>query len=95
MDGGAGMRYIDADKLVAWCMATYQAQSTTEGKAYVNAFLTKIDSCPTVDAVEVVRCKDCTFYEPHGMYGGLCRSKKSRGVWHPTDYCSCGERREV
>ena len=48
-------RYIDADKLVAWCMRTYQAQSTTEGKAYVNAFLTAVDSCPTADVVEVVR----------------------------------------
>lgn len=44
-------RYIDADKLVAWCMRTYQAQSNVAGKASVNAFLTAVDSCPTADVV--------------------------------------------
>ena len=31
-------RYIDADKLVAWCEETYRAQSTSSGKEYVNAW---------------------------------------------------------
>lgn len=44
-------RYIDADKLVAWCMRTYQAQSDVAGKASVNVFLTAVDSCPTEDVV--------------------------------------------
>jgi hypothetical protein len=42
-------RYIDADKLVVWCNETYQVQSTSSGKAYVNAFLTKVLSCPTAN----------------------------------------------
>ena len=46
-------RYIDAERLVAWCMETYKTQSTVSGKAYVNALLTKVDSCPTADVVEV------------------------------------------
>lgn len=46
-------RYIDAEKLVAWCMETYQAQSTVLGKVYVNALLTAVDSCRTADVVEV------------------------------------------
>ncbi len=44
-------RYIDAEKLVAWCNETFQAQSTVTGKAYVNAFLTEALSCTTADAV--------------------------------------------
>lgn len=46
-------RYINADKLVVWCAETLQVQSTTVGKAYVNALLTAVDSCPTADVVEV------------------------------------------
>lgn len=46
-------RYIDADRLVAWCQKTFQAQSTVAGKAAVNEFLTAVDSCPTADVVEV------------------------------------------
>jgi hypothetical protein len=42
-------RYIDADKLVDWCKETLQVQSTLAGKAYVDAFLTAVLSCPTAD----------------------------------------------
>ena len=48
-----------------------------------------------VDAVEVVRCKDCKFYEDHKrkiyencVRGGRCVPMK------PNDFCSFGERRE-
>ena len=54
-------RYIDADKLVAWCKDTYQAQSTTEGKAYVNAFLTQVFSAPTADVVPKSEYDDLKF----------------------------------
>lgn len=60
-----------------------------------------IDEQPTVDAVEVVRCKDCRY---SGMYcfgnskvlacqdiedDGFVRFAKSVD---PNDFCSCGER---
>lgn len=47
------IRYIDAERLVAWCMETYKTQSTVLGKAYVNALLTEVDSCPAADVVEI------------------------------------------
>ena len=94
-------RYIDADKLVAWCNETYNAQSTVGGKAYVNAFLTKVLSCPTADVVEVVRCKDCKYAEhcygdvfdcrcPHTPFATDEYSISCNG----NDYCSYGERSE-
>ncbi len=46
-------RYINADKLIAWCNQTFQAQSTVAGKAYVNALLTAVDSCPTADVAPI------------------------------------------
>jgi hypothetical protein len=46
---------------------------------------------PRVDAVEVVRCKDCKHLEITGCYGE-CR--KLVRIVKPWDFCSYGERRE-
>ena len=56
-----------------------------------------IEGIPTVDAVEVCRCKDCKHYEL-----GVCLKIYSDGAvsqyaWQerrPEDFCSYGERRE-
>lgn len=77
------MRLIDADAL----QKEYQKE---RGKR-----LLLIDVAPTIDAVEVIRCKDCKF----GVY------EKGRGIYHirceileflfqDDDYCSYGERKE-
>lgn len=51
----------------------------------------RIDKQPTVDAVEVVRCKDCI----HRMEDGMCEYKDHRVfVQDDNDFCSWGERRE-
>ena len=44
---------------------------------------------PTVDAVEVVRCKDCKYWV---TYFDCCEKKDI--TMHEDDYCSFGERRE-
>ena len=45
---------------------------------------------PTVDAVEVVRCKDCKFPIKDDMYGGYwCNGSRVPSNW----YCADGERR--
>lgn len=89
------MRPIDADELVAWGVETYQVQSTSEGKAYVNAFLTRVDSCHTLDAVEVVRCKDCRFWWLNNgqIHHEFCMCPEDERP-NADDYCSYGERRE-
>ncbi len=53
-----------------------------------------IDAMPTVDAVEVVRCKDC---HSCGVYtSGKLYCKHQDGLTDPKpyDFCSYGERRE-
>ena len=47
---------------------------------------------PTVDAVEVVRCKDCRYYdaENHNCLDELGYAR----VWEEDDYCSFAERRK-
>lgn len=50
---------------------------------------------PAVDAVAVVRCKDCKWYE-RIMYSKDFRCCRIGGmeVTEPNDFCSLGERRE-
>lgn len=54
-----------------------------------------IDTLPRVDAVEVVRCKDCKRWERHTEvnrdYGG-CRRYNS--TMRYDDFCSCVERKD-
>lgn len=95
-------RYIDADKLVAWCNDTYRVQSTSSGKAYVNAFLTEVFSVPTADVVEVVRCKDCKYFLDEDEFDslGMCLCERIArnygGEIYPEriHFCSYGERKE-
>ena len=56
-----------------------------------------VASVPAVDAVEVVRCKDCK----HGELNCNLKEKEyvvceldEHHVWRPNGFCSYGERRE-
>lgn len=49
-----------------------------------------IDNAPTIDAVEVVRCKDCKHFD--GSYPMCCRFEEE---FKPDGYCSYGEKKEV
>ena len=55
-----------------------------------NAVLESIDAQPTVDAVEVVRCKDCKYYEPAEKH---CRGA-GKAEYEANDFCSYGERKD-
>ena len=75
------MRLIDADAL-----------SKLVGEP-IEVFLRRLDLKlpPTVEAVEVVRCKDCRWFENDG-YHTNCQIM--RFCVEAEDYCSRGERRE-
>ena len=73
-------RLIDANALIK--------EACAEGAyGYVDA--KQIADAPTIDAVEVIRCKDCKHYD--GKW--LC---KISGVpsRKPCDFCSHGERKD-
>lgn len=59
----------------------------------------EVDRLPTADVVEVVRCKDCVWWEIRGLPGtvGRCENPHN-GLWneytYACDYCSYGERKE-
>ena len=88
-------RLIDADKLI---VELYQDQpmdwtgSDAEVQEFIDweLFRNMVINAPTVDAVPVVRCKDCAV--PHNKYTGC---PKLNGLVTPPDfYCPFGERKE-
>ena len=103
------MRLVDADalKAIRFHDLPYSqivpADCDTDEKVYAyklgwnDAIDAIVEAAPTVDAVEVVRCKDCKY--AHMTYGGEC---KYCDVWEAEGemyldgdfYCAFGERRE-
>nr|DAL91089.1 MAG TPA: baseplate protein [Caudoviricetes sp.] len=79
------MRLVDADK----------ARECFGGDGVTGAVMQRMfDSLPTIDAVPVVRCRECKHWLPRQGYSG-CHHR--RGLWEPQedDYCSHGEREEA
>lgn len=96
------MRLIDADKLPEAIHENVLAMYE-ESVAAKEDCLREIEEAPTVDAVVVMRCKDCKYYRNHP--NGLCylhTEPKANGRGYsgeavcvePDDFCSYGERRE-
>ena len=59
---------------------------------------TLIANAPTVDAVHVVRCKDCIYYHPFAEIKGkgechIVEDAECLTWYEDCDYCSYGERR--
>lgn len=81
------MRLIDADALIK--------EANADGAyGYVDA--KQIADAPTVDAVEVVRCRECKFgsWDSETDDAMVC-VRTSDGFWRSgNDFCSRGERKE-
>ena len=82
-------RLIDAEKLkrhYAWW-----DNWSEEDKLYKAIFDSIINLQPTVDAVEVVRCKECKHRDATGFCGGRGWPMQ---IVHGAGFCDKGERRE-
>ena len=53
-------------------------------------FLTDIENCPTVDAVPVVRCRECKWF---GLAGCAIQIVDDTDKPSEDDFCSFGERK--
>lgn len=61
---------------------------------YCRNILKAIDESPTIDAVPVVRCKDCVYYEEAKVNElGFIICRASGMEITDNDFCSYGERR--
>ena len=85
-------RYIDADALIE--MLSKKAKTDYEMGLYnhgslTDSFIRFVERQPTVDAVAVVRCKNCKHF-----VSGVCRQDLAMNICRGDDFCSYGERRE-
>ena len=99
------MRLIDADKLEAAIQGTasdvamnapYEPEWFTRLAQRQVEILNIVDEMPTVDAVPVVRCKDCRFWSD-GVPGCTDHVKVCKiGFYmiHENGYCVHGERKK-
>lgn len=78
-NGGRKMRLIDADKVLDGVINPYERISISRW----------LDDAPTVDAVPVVRCKDCNEYQDVHQWCKLHEIEMQ-----PMNFCSYGERRK-
>lgn len=86
------MRLIDADVLKGYFLKDAGPHPTEVMWEYW-AIETEIDSCPTVDAVGVVRCKECKNHEDEEP--GMVYCPHVIGGWvNEMGFCADGERKE-
>ena len=93
-------RYIDADKFIERIKASPAFPNMGfDGCFLRNVVIDLLDNMPTADVVEVVRCKDCVWWEPH-VYGstiGRCENPRNglaNEYSEDDDFCSYVERKE-
>ena len=98
------MRLIDADALMVDLNDELGFQTpmfTAEQNKYIDyglrVAITDLKYQPTVDAVEVVRCKDCKWgCSPYGDEDDgwtACANIHGRPIFRDEHFCSSGERR--
>lgn len=79
------MRIIDADR-------AKEIAEVSLGDIFLQTALKLlIDKVPTIDAVPVVRCKDCKHLEEKWQ---SCEYDDSGNIRQPDDFCSYGERKD-
>lgn len=82
-------RLIDANALMSYMDECSKESRFRVYYGYAKSF---INDAPTIDAVEVVRCKDCKYLMFSDCYGEC--GKGHMGIVSPYDFCSYGERKE-
>ena len=85
------MRLIDADKLHYSRIRIAHSDGTIGGYNAV-VMSAEIKDAPTVDAVPVVRCKDCKWF---GDFGCAIRIVDDSDKPTENDFCSFAERSET
>ena len=90
-------RLIDANDLLKRFCDLADRYNPVGGLFHLDAITDEIMDAPTVDAVEVVRCKDCKNNKEGVRLNGVLLPhwcSKFGNLTKPDDFCSYGERRE-
>ena len=89
------MRLIDANALLRH--KRKMSGADFGGEFWDEAVLASdIKNAPTVDAVPVVRCKDCKHWHKDAVFCGYMPygEASERVNWYVDDFCSYGERKD-
>lgn len=93
------MRLIDTDELMAQMKEYHERQAEEANMTGDRAVcvtwhdaIILIKNAPAVDAVPVIRCKDCKYYEEQDETIGTCLLTESGA--HIKGYCSWAEVKE-
>ena len=98
------MRLIDVDALPNYKLIGTMALGSERSPAELRIVLWEdIKSMPTIDAVPVVRCRECKFYREfrtkrHNQLMRLCYRMGKHDMEYmvkPDDFCSYGQRKET
>ena len=91
------MRLIKADALMDVIRQHEYRLATKQGSIdygmFTNGIQQAVDEQPTIDAVEVVRCKDCKHCDPENYHCDHPMSTAAPLRRKPDDFCSYGERK--
>ena len=95
------MRLADVDMIYDEVEKQYKGATGIERNCNRN-FLNLICHAPTIDAVPVVRCRECKFYRElrtkrHNQLMRLCYRMGKHDMEYPVkpdDFCSYGQRKE-
>ena len=86
------MKLIDADALgVGRCSKDILPAAYCAGW---NSLIELIEKAPTIDAVPVVRCRDCKHCDPENYHCDHPMGTAAPLRRKPDDFCSYGERKE-
>ena len=89
------MRLIDADAAVGRYYAEWEKQDIHDGDQDRDWLKRCIDETPTIDAVPVVRCKDCKHFEyAHGCKFHAADENGTPIFVREDDFCSYGKRKD-
>lgn len=93
------MRLIDADALIKRAAMRGHCLRPLVTAYHMCVDVKDIEKAPTIDAVEVVRCKDCKHYGReqelcHGRVQRFCELHKGLVIVDKHTFCSYGERRD-
>ena len=94
-------RYVEVDAFderVRISVGLVEEELTDDYKDGVRCTLEMLKTQPTADVVEVVRCRDCTWWKSIFSWNGkehkVCVRESAEPPRESDDYCSYGERRE-
>lgn len=83
-------RLIDADEFIKFIEETTEDKDWLVNRYNADWICSFIENAPTFDAVEIVRCKDCKWFDRTEC----CNCKYMNDFVGENDYCSFAERKE-